>query len=126
VQRLVAGPGVYICDSCINVCKSILGKELNEDGRRESSFMRFLSALFGKKKKQKPSEAKELERQVAERKAARDELDRHFDAVRFRVNAAGIATPSTADATIYQMSVDEFLAFRGSSEKASRVHFKPS
>lgn len=27
VRKLIAGPGVYICDSCINVCKSILDKE---------------------------------------------------------------------------------------------------
>ncbi len=31
VQKLIAGPGVYICDSCIVVCKSILDKELSED-----------------------------------------------------------------------------------------------
>jgi len=31
VRKLIAGPGVYICDSCIVVCKSILEKELNED-----------------------------------------------------------------------------------------------
>src|SRR3954464_2148243 len=37
VRKLIAGPGVYICDSCINVCKSILDKELNEDARRQSS-----------------------------------------------------------------------------------------
>jgi len=27
VRRLIAGPGVYICDSCITVCKGILDKE---------------------------------------------------------------------------------------------------
>ena len=27
VRKLIAGPGVYICDSCINVCKTILDKE---------------------------------------------------------------------------------------------------
>src|SRR5437667_12438829 len=37
VRKLIAGPGVYICDSCINVCKSILDKELNEDARRQSA-----------------------------------------------------------------------------------------
>lgn len=37
VRKLIAGPGVYICDSCINVCKSILDKELNEDARRQAS-----------------------------------------------------------------------------------------
>src|SRR5205814_10639883 len=36
VRKLIAGPGVYICDSCINVCKSILDKELNDDARRQS------------------------------------------------------------------------------------------
>jgi ATP-dependent Clp protease ATP-binding subunit ClpX len=40
VRKLIAGPGVYICDSCINVCKSILDKELNEDARRQSSTIR--------------------------------------------------------------------------------------
>ncbi len=29
VKKLVAGPGVYICDECIEVCSTILQKELN-------------------------------------------------------------------------------------------------
>ncbi|MFV0338901.1 MAG: ATP-dependent Clp protease ATP-binding subunit ClpX [Chthoniobacterales bacterium] len=33
VKKLVAGPGVYICDSCINVCKGILDKELDTTSR---------------------------------------------------------------------------------------------
>src|SRR4030095_12284073 len=40
VRKLIAGPGVYICDSCINVCKSIIDKELNEEARRQSSSIR--------------------------------------------------------------------------------------
>jgi len=40
VRKLIAGPGVYICDSCINVCKGILDKELNEDARRQSTTLR--------------------------------------------------------------------------------------
>src|SRR5436305_13874590 len=40
VRKLIAGPGVYICDSCINVCKGILDKELNEDARRQSTALR--------------------------------------------------------------------------------------
>jgi len=36
VRKLIAGPGVYICDSCINVCKGILDKELTEDARRQT------------------------------------------------------------------------------------------
>ncbi len=40
VRKLIAGPGVYICDSCINVCKNILDKELNDDARRQSTILR--------------------------------------------------------------------------------------
>jgi ATP-dependent Clp protease ATP-binding subunit ClpX len=32
VRKLIAGPGVYICDNCITVCKSILDKELGTHG----------------------------------------------------------------------------------------------
>jgi ATP-dependent Clp protease ATP-binding subunit ClpX len=32
VRKLIAGPGVYICDSCITVCKGILDKERSDDG----------------------------------------------------------------------------------------------
>ena len=37
VRKLVAGPGVYICDSCITVCKNILDKELSEESRKSSA-----------------------------------------------------------------------------------------
>ena len=40
VRKLIAGPVVYICESCINVCKGILDKELNEDARRQSTTLR--------------------------------------------------------------------------------------
>ena len=37
VRKLIAGPGVYICDSCINVCKNILDKETKEEARRSTT-----------------------------------------------------------------------------------------
>ncbi len=40
VRKLIAGPGVYICDSCINVCKGILDKELTEEAKRTSTQLR--------------------------------------------------------------------------------------
>jgi ATP-dependent Clp protease ATP-binding subunit ClpX len=40
VRKLIAGPGVYICDSCITVCKGILEKELNEDAKRQTTTLR--------------------------------------------------------------------------------------
>ncbi len=40
VRKLIAGPGVYICDSCINVCKGILDKELHDEVRRQTPLLR--------------------------------------------------------------------------------------
>jgi ATP-dependent Clp protease ATP-binding subunit ClpX len=34
VKKLIAGPGVYICDACIVVCKGILDKELAHETKR--------------------------------------------------------------------------------------------
>ena len=34
VKKLIAGPGVYICDACIHVCKGVLDKELAADTKR--------------------------------------------------------------------------------------------
>jgi ATP-dependent Clp protease ATP-binding subunit ClpX len=36
VKKLIAGPGVYICDNCITLCKSVLDKELSADTRRNA------------------------------------------------------------------------------------------
>ncbi len=33
VKKLIAGPGVYICDNCISVCKTILDKETSHGTR---------------------------------------------------------------------------------------------
>jgi ATP-dependent Clp protease ATP-binding subunit ClpX len=30
VKRLIAGPGVYICDECIDLCNEIIEEELSE------------------------------------------------------------------------------------------------
>jgi len=40
VRKLIAGPGVYICDSCITVCKGILDKELNEETKKQNTAIR--------------------------------------------------------------------------------------
>jgi ATP-dependent Clp protease ATP-binding subunit ClpX len=34
VKKLIAGPGVYICDNCINLCKSVLDKELSVETKK--------------------------------------------------------------------------------------------
>ena len=37
VKKLVAGPGVYICDECIELCNKIIEEELNEEAGLELS-----------------------------------------------------------------------------------------
>ena len=65
VRKLIAGPGVYICDSCITVCKGILDKEIGEDSRRQSVAVRVL----------KPAEIKrELDQHVIGQETAKKVL----------------------------------------------------
>ena len=40
VRKLIAGPGVYICDDCIVLCKNIIDKEWDENQRKRSSLFR--------------------------------------------------------------------------------------
>ena len=40
VRKLIAGPGVYICDSCITICRGILEKELKDDSRKNKPSLR--------------------------------------------------------------------------------------
>jgi ATP-dependent Clp protease ATP-binding subunit ClpX len=34
VKKLIAGPGVYICDNCVILCKNVLDKELMPEPRK--------------------------------------------------------------------------------------------
>ena len=36
VKKIIAGPGVYICDSCVNVCKTIIDREIKPAATAES------------------------------------------------------------------------------------------
>jgi len=49
VRKMIAGPGVYICDNCVLVCKSVLDKELSSDSQKKSFKVNLL----------KPSDIKE-------------------------------------------------------------------
>ncbi len=65
VKKLIAGPGVYICDSCINICKNILDKELTDIEPANSSQPRML----------KPAEIRmELDRHVIGQDSAKRSL----------------------------------------------------
>src|SRR6058998_1849801 len=34
VKKLIAGPGVYICDNCVILCKQVLDKEMASQARK--------------------------------------------------------------------------------------------
>src|SRR6478752_1738753 len=34
VKKLIAGPGVYICDNCVILCKSVLDKEMSSQAKK--------------------------------------------------------------------------------------------
>jgi len=44
VKKLIAGPGVYICNECIGVCSSILDKELSEKKKTKGSISQVTDA----------------------------------------------------------------------------------
>ncbi len=35
VKKLIAGPGVFICDGCVTVCKGVLDKEFSQESQRQ-------------------------------------------------------------------------------------------
>jgi ATP-dependent Clp protease ATP-binding subunit ClpX len=37
VKKLIAGPGVYICDNCVILCKQVLDKELASQNRKQKT-----------------------------------------------------------------------------------------
>src|ERR1043165_587318 len=42
VKKLIQGPGVYICDNCVMVCKNVLDKELRgSEPRQKTSSAKF-------------------------------------------------------------------------------------
>ncbi|MFL0773972.1 MAG: ClpX C4-type zinc finger protein, partial [Prochlorococcus sp.] len=51
VRKLIAGPGVYICDECIDLCNEILDEELidSQGNARQSSEASRKSAQPSKK-----------------------------------------------------------------------------
>ena len=36
VKKLIAGPGVYICDECVELCNDIMMEEWNEERKRDT------------------------------------------------------------------------------------------
>ena len=94
VRKLIAGPGVYICDSCINVCKGILDKELSDERRKQSVNLRV----------PKPAEIRRsLDQHVIGQERAKKVLSvavhNHYKRILHNGSSAGSGALSTANAT---------------------------
>ena len=37
VKKLIAGPSVYICDECIQLCNEIIGEEYSQEAKQEGA-----------------------------------------------------------------------------------------
>jgi ATP-dependent Clp protease ATP-binding subunit ClpX len=49
VKKIIAGPGVYICDSCVNVCKTIIDREIKVPAAESRPAFRLLKPAEIKK-----------------------------------------------------------------------------
>ena len=68
VRKLVAGPGVYICDKCIGVCKGILEKELQAESKAVAS-ARMVARAKNRWRRMAPSSFGGLSERTGMRKA---------------------------------------------------------
>jgi len=98
VRKLIAGPGVYICDSCVLLCKSVLDKELNADAKRGQTVLRV----------PKPAEIKaELDRhcigQDQAKKALAVAVHNHYK----RISVESIEPPAEAEASFRRAPDDD-------------------
>jgi ATP-dependent Clp protease ATP-binding subunit ClpX len=50
VKKIIAGPGVYICDSCVNVCKTIIDREVKTPAAEPKPTVRLVKPAEIKKK----------------------------------------------------------------------------
>jgi endopeptidase Clp ATP-binding regulatory subunit (clpX) len=100
VRKLIAGPGVYICDSCITVCKGILDKEIGEDARRQDIPIRML----------KPAEIKrELDQHVIGQDIAKKVLSvavhNHYKRITQDVSPDALRLDALADVEIEKSNI---------------------
>ncbi len=45
VRKLISGPGVYICDKCVDVCKNVIDKEFKEESKKTTFPIRTLKPI---------------------------------------------------------------------------------
>jgi ATP-dependent protease Clp ATPase subunit len=77
VQKLIAGPGVYICDQCIDLCSEILDEEAIVGARRPvrvTEMEKLLRDWINLIEKQSLEQVREAKKLLTELSAQLDEL----------------------------------------------------
>jgi len=100
VRKLIAGPGVYICDSCVNLCKGILDKELKEESKKKGGSIRV----------PKPAEIRaELDQfvigQVLAKKTLSVAVHNHYKRILHQASSREIALPGSEDVELEKSNI---------------------
>jgi len=100
VRKLIAGPGVYICDSCVSLCKGILDKELKDESKRKDTQVRV----------PKPADIKhELDQFVIGQELAKKVLSvavhNHYKRIRHHQASREIALPGHDDVELEKSNI---------------------
>ena len=100
VRKLIAGPGVYICDSCVTLCKGILDKELKEESKKKGGSVRV----------PKPAEIRaELDQFVIGQELAKKTLSvavhNHYKRILHQASSREIALPGSEDVELEKSNI---------------------
>jgi len=100
VRKLIAGPGVYICDSCVTLCKGILDKELKEESKKKNGSVRV----------PKPAEIKaQLDQFVIGQELAKKTLSvavhNHYKRILHQASSREIALPGSEDVELEKSNI---------------------
>jgi ATP-dependent Clp protease ATP-binding subunit ClpX len=100
VRKLIAGPGVYICDSCVTLCKGILDKELKEESKKKNGSVRV----------PKPADIKaQLDQFVIGQELAKKTLSvavhNHYKRILHQASSREIALPGSEDVELEKSNI---------------------
>ena len=101
VRKLIAGPGVYVCDECIDLCNEILDEELVESpaagGRQQSEHQR------SKQPAKKPSKPAPTLAEIPKPQEIKAFLDRQVVGQEGAKNCLLYTSPSPRDLSTSRM-----------------------